>query len=88
MESEMNKYEWLEKAKSLDFDQLENLVSERLRFLRLTVENFDKMNEPDEIKDMICRDLVFPLVMRLAGFIDSVKVRETDKADEDDETAA
>lgn len=67
----------LDKVRCLDFDRLDDLVSERLAILKLYAQNIDKTsNASPEINDAICRDLILPCVYVLAQFLESVKINE------------
>lgn len=67
--------EFLDKARQIDFDRLNALVSERIAALKLYITNIDKA-EGDKalLHDAICRDLVLPCVFTLANFIEVVNV--------------
>lgn len=65
----------LDKVRGLDFDRLDDLVSERLGVLKLYAQNIDKTeNASPEINDAICRDLILPCVYLLAQFLESVQI--------------
>ena len=77
--------EWIDKARAIDFDRLDMLVSERIGALKMYVENMDKIDGGDTgVNEAICRDLIFPCVGLLANFVDSVNV-SSDLAPETDE---
>ncbi len=65
----------LDKVRALNFDRLDDLVSERLGVLKLYAQNIDKTANADaEMNDMICRDLILPCVYLLAQFLESVQI--------------
>lgn len=66
----------LETVKSIDFDRLKALVSERITALQLYAENIDKAEGSKDLHDAICRDLIMPCVCLLANFLESVKLDE------------
>ena len=68
-------YENIEKAKRLDFDQLDTLVSERIGALKLLAQGMTDR----EVNDEICRDLILPCVYALAQFIESVQIEDKGK---------
>lgn len=69
----------LDKVRGLDFDRLDDLVSERLAVLKLYAQNIDKTSNTDPaINDMICRDLILPCVYLLAQFLESVQIGKED----------
>lgn len=69
----------LDKVRRLDFDRLDDLVSERLAALKLYAQNIDKTtNASAETNDMICRDLILPCVYLLAQFLESVQIGKGD----------
>ena len=65
-------YDNIETVKSLDFDRLDTVVSERIGALKLLAQS---MGETD-VNDAICRDLILPCVYTLAQFLESVKIEE------------
>jgi hypothetical protein len=71
----------LDKVRHLDFDRLDDLVSERLGVLKLYAQNINKTrNASPETNDAICRDLILPCVYLLAQFLESVQIStETQK---------
>lgn len=66
--------EFLDKARQIDFDRLNALVSERIAALKLYITNIDKAEGDKALHDAICRDLVLPCVFTLANFIEAVNV--------------
>jgi hypothetical protein len=65
----------LDKVRNLNFDRLDDLVSERIAALKLYAQNIDKTSNADPAtNDAICRDLILPCVYLLAKFLESVKV--------------
>ena len=69
----------LDRVRRLDFDRLDDLVSERLAALKLYAQNIDKTSNANaETNDMICRDLILPCVYLLAQFLESVQIRKED----------
>jgi hypothetical protein len=70
------KHEWIEKARSINFDRLDALVSERIAALKMIVHNSDKADFSDEAMNAICRDLIMPCVYSLGQFIEAVNVQE------------
>ena len=68
-----------DKVKAMDFDRLNELVSDRIGALKIMALNLDKMNADEEATEMICRDLVMPAVYILAEFLQAVEVKEKKK---------
>jgi len=66
------KYENIEKAKRLDFDHLDMLVSERIGALKLLAQGMTER----QVNDDICRDLILPCVYVLARFLESLQIEE------------
>lgn len=64
----------IEKVKSIDFDRLDTLISERLAALKMLAGSLDKLDCGPEVADAICRDTILPCVYTLAQFIESVDV--------------
>jgi hypothetical protein len=69
-------HEWIEKARSINFERLDELVSARIVALKMIVQNSDKADFGDDTLNAICRDLVMPSIYTLAKFIESVNVQE------------
>ena len=65
-----------DKVKSLDFDRLNMLVSERIGALKITAQNLDKLNTDLSFKEAMCRDLILPAVYVLTEFLAAVDVKE------------
>lgn len=65
---------WTEKAKAINFDRLDMLVSERIAALKLYADSLGGPNQDAQAHEAICRDLIFPAVGLLANFIESVEV--------------
>lgn len=64
----------VDKVRCLDFDRLDDLVSERLAVLKLYAQNIDKTTNADATtNEAICRDLILPCVYLLAQFLESVQ---------------
>jgi CheY-specific phosphatase CheX len=70
------KYEWTEKARSINFDRLDQLVSERIAALKNIVHSNEKTGFSDEAMNAICRDLIMPCVYSLGQFIEAVSIEE------------
>lgn len=68
------------KVRSLDFDRLDMLVSERIAALKVYADSLSKVQDGDPAHDAICRDLVFPAVGLLVDFVQAVTI-ETDQAE-------
>ena len=64
----------IEKVKSIDFDRLDTLISERLAALKMLAGSLDKLDVGPEVADAICRDTILPCVYTLAQFLESVDV--------------
>lgn len=68
-------HEYLEKARSINFERLDELVSQRIVALKLLVQNSSKADFGDDAMNVLCRDLVMPSIYTLAKFIESVDVQ-------------
>lgn len=71
--------EWIDKARCLDFDRLQTLVTERITALRMYVENIDKSDDDPRLHNAICRDLIFPSIGLLGNFVESVNIKIEDE---------
>lgn len=72
----MKNYPNIENVRSINFDKLNMLVSERIGVLKMYVHNIDKAVEGPEIHEAICRDLIIPCIGLLAQFLEAVKIGE------------
>ena len=68
----------IDKVKSLNFDRLDDLVSERIGALKIMAQNLDKLNADTRLTEMMCRDLILPAVYTLTEFLSTVEVNNED----------
>jgi hypothetical protein len=67
----------IDTVRSIDFDKMNVLVSNRIIALKLYAQNLDKAEGSEELHDAICRDLILPCIGTLVQFLESVKLDET-----------
>lgn len=73
----MSDNEYTNKVLSVDFDSLAKVAAERIAALQAVTSNMDKTQGSTPIlREAMCRDMIWPNIMLLVQFIDSVNVSE------------
>ena len=66
----------IDKVKAMNFDRLDDLVSERIGVLKMLAQNLDKIEVDPRATEMMCRDLILPAVYILTEFLQAVDVKD------------